>query len=290
MKLRREVTTPTANVSVTNYDESSGSFDVVITDIESVSGVDGICVPVWCSGDQSDIYWYEADEQIDGNYKVHVDPIFHNYSSGLYKIHIYIGTNNGLFINAKQCSQLVEATRFYTIMGETTVTINQMVNYYNLSGHKYPTTELGIGGAPTIEKFCELYYEEAENEGVRAEVAFAQAMQETGWLQFGGIVQIGQFNFAGIGALDGNSPGNCASFPNVRIGIRAQIQHLKAYASTENLVNEQVDPRFHLVKRGVAPYVEWLGINENPEKVGWASAPNYGFNIVSKIKQLKQCN
>ena len=113
-------------------------------------------------------------------------------------------------------------------------------------------------------------------------------MKETGWLQYGGIVDIKQFNFAGIGALDGNSSGKCASFHDVREGVRAQIQHLKAYGCDQALNNAQVDPRFHLVTRGSAPYVEWLGINENPKHVGWATTPGYGSSIVGMIKTLKQ--
>ena len=281
------VTTPTLQVKTDNYNEEAGTFDVIITDVQSVSGVTGISVPIWCAADQSDIHWYAAEKQDDGSYKVKVDPMYHNYNSGLYKIHVYINTDNGLFINALQCSQFVSATQYYSIMGESTVTIDQMIKYFNSSKHTYPSVALGTGGAPTLEQFCELYYEEAAAEGVKVEVAFAQAMKETGWLQYGGIVQIWQFNFAGIGALDGNSAGNCASFPDVRTGIRAQIQHLKAYASNDSLVNAQVDPRFHLVKRGVAPYVEWLGQKENPTGAGWASAPNYGYSIVSMIRQLK---
>ena len=122
---------------------------------------------------------------------------------------------------------------------------------------------------------------------MRAEVAFAQAMKETGWLQYGGIVKINQFNFAGLGALDGNSSGHCASFPDVRTGIRAQIQHLKAYASTELINNTCVDPRFDLVTRGCAPYVEWLGQKENPTGKGWATAAGYGTSIVTMIKKMK---
>ena len=195
---------------------------------------------------------------------------------------------NGIQDFACKTTKEVIAAQYYMIMGNTTVTLDQMVRYYQASGHSYPSVELGKGGAPTIESFCQMYIEEANAEGVRAEVAYAQAMQETGWLQFGGIVRIDQFNFAGIGALDGNAEGNCATFTSVREGIRAQVQHLKAYGSTEKLNNPQVDPRFHLVKRGVAPYVEWLGINENPDHVGWASAEKYGYHIVDKVKAMKK--
>ena len=69
--------------------------------------------------------------------------------------------------------------------------------------------------------------------GVRAEVAFAQTMKETGFLQYGGDASIEQFNFAGIGTTGNGVPGN--SYPDVRTGIRAQIQHLKAYATADAL-------------------------------------------------------
>ena len=87
--------------------------------------------------------------------------------------------------------------------------------------------------------------------------------------------------------MDGNSNGNCASFPDVRTGIRAQIQHLKAYGSTAALNNPKVDPRFDKVTRGAARYVEWLGQKENPTGAGWATGKNYGLDIVAMIKVLK---
>ena len=138
-----------------------------------------------------------------------------------------------------------------------------------------------------MKEFCQIYYDEAAAEGVKAEVAFVQAMKESAWLKFGGIVKIEQFNFAGIGALDGNSQGQSASFPDVRTGIRAQIQHLKAYGSAELLKNVCVDPRFGYVTRNSAPYVEWLGIKENPNGTGWASDAKYGYAIVNMINVLK---
>ena len=64
------------------------------------------------------------------------------------------------------------------------------------------------------------------------------------------------------------------------MGIRAQVQNLKAHASTEGLVNPKIDPRFRYVTRGCAPYVEWLGIPENPQGKGWASGAGYGRKIL----------
>ena len=148
-----------------------------------------------------------------------------------------------------------------------------------------PAEALSQGGADSIETFCQMYYDEACAEGVRPEVAFAQTMKETGFLQYGGDASIEQFNFAGLGTTGGGVPGN--SYPDVRTGIRAQIQHLKAYATTDALAQECVDDRYEYVKKGSAPYVEWLGQQENPEGVGWATGDNYGYDIVSMIREMR---
>ena len=164
----------------------------------------------------------------------------------------------------------------YSIMGTTSITATQMVNYFTAKGGKYPYS--GNSVAPTIKDFCQIYVDECKAEGVKAEVAFAQAMMETGFLRFGGDVKKEQYNFAGLGAT-GGVEGN--GFDSIRIGIRAQVQHLKAYASKKSLKQTCVDERFKYVSRGTAPYVEWLGQKENPSGKGWATAVNYGYNIVN---------
>lgn len=179
------------------------------------------------------------------------------------------------------------------IMGTSQTNVAQMVRYYKANASGYDTFKaryegkydgsLAKGGASTIERFAQIFYEEANAEGVKAEVAFTQCMKETGFLKYGGDVLPNQYNFAGIGAT-GAVHG--AKFKDVRTGIRAQIQHLKAYASTSPLNNACVDPRFNLVTRNTAPYVEWLGIKENPNGYGWATAKNYGYDIVGMVKVL----
>ena len=162
-----------------------------------------------------------------------------------------------------------------SIMGNSTTNVNQMMAYYNANA-VYPDF-YASSDAPTLEQFCRIYLEECNAEGVRAEVAFAQAMKETGFLRYGGDVSINQYNFAGLGATGNGVAGT--SFSSVREGIRAQVQHLKAYGSTEVLNNPCVDGRFQYVTRGTAPYVEWLGIKENPYGKGWAIAAGYGYSI-----------
>lgn len=141
------------------------------------------------------------------------------------------------------------------IMGKSAASVSSMVSLYNSTGHTYPTI-YASKGATTINDFCQIVLEEANAEGVKAEVLFAQAMLETGWLKFGGSVKAEQCNFGGIGAVNATVGG--ATFGSVRIGLRAQVQHLKAYASKEPLNNACADPRFDKVERGIAPCVEDL--------------------------------
>lgn len=182
---------------------------------------------------------------------------------------------------------------YLPIMGSTQTSVDQMVRYYNANASGYDTFKskydgkydgsLAKGGASTINQFAQIVYEEAIAEGVKPEVVFTQCMKETAFLKYGGEVNPNQYNFAGIGAT-GSVHG--ATFENVRMGIRAQVQHLKAYGSLDKLINQCVDPRFNLVSRGSAKYVEWLGKKENPTGSGWATSKNYGHDIVNMINIL----
>ncbi|MBD0265821.1 MAG: glucosaminidase domain-containing protein, partial [Tolypothrix sp. Co-bin9] len=127
---------------------------------------------------------------------------------------------------------------------------------------------------PDIPK---LYREEAGIEGVNYDIAFCQMCVETGFLRFGGDIRPEQNNFAGLGAIGGGS--EAASFPSARIGVRAHVQHLKAYASLEPLVQEVVDPRFRFVTRGIAPLIDQLSGR-------WSADLDYGARISAMLKRL----
>ena len=170
-----------------------------------------------------------------------------------------------------------------TIMGATCRTAAQMEALYTQNA-TFPSYYESRG--VNLDTFVNMYVEEANAEGVRAEVAFSQMLIETGYLRYGGQVDISQFNFAGIGATDGGAGG--ADFATdygdnatgIRMGIRAQIQHLKAYASTEALNNACVDPRFSLVTRNKAPKIGDLG-NGN-----WATDSDYASKILARLNAL----
>jgi hypothetical protein len=189
--------------------------------------------------------------------------------------------------NKNEVSDFSEAKKVvvkYKIAGKSDVTANQLVRYYKKSGHRFPKYYKNTV-TPNLKAFCQAYIDEANTEGIDVKVAFVQAMLETGWLKFGGDVSIRQNNFAGLGAVGGGASGN--KFKTVRIGIRAHIQHLKAYASKKPLKNKCVDKRFTAVERGCTPYVEWLGIGDNPRGNGWCAGCGYGYNIVKMISKIR---
>ena len=211
----------------------------------------------------------------------------------------YFDTGSGAMqtnkiINGKYYDKKGRYQEIHKILGNPTTTVKKMTQYYNDRNVSYPTAKLSAGGADSIEKLAKIFYEEATAEGIDPAIAWCQTMKETNWLRFGGQVKIEQFNFAGIGATDGGAAG--ADFSSygtngVRMGVRAQIQHLKAYAVSglkkTDLKNDCVDPRFAYVKKGSAAYVEWLGIQENPTGAGWATDAEYGYSIMKDyVKKL----
>ena len=131
-------------------------------------------------------------------------------------------------------------------------------------------------GEELVYEFASIYIEEAKFEGINWDIAFVQMSLETGFLKYGGLVEIGQNNFCGLGSFD-NKQG--ASFSTIREGVRAHIQHLKAYSSTEDLNGVLLDPRFHLVQRGSAK-------NVNDLAGRWAEDPKYGKKIISLLHKI----
>lgn len=174
-------------------------------------------------------------------------------------------------------SEQSENTSAYTkIMGNAVATVEQMRDYIKAKNSSVEQSVLDM---------IPLYLSESRTEGVRGDVAFAQSCLETGNFGFSGsAVTLEQNNFCGMGVVSNGVKGN--SFDTAQLGIRAQIQHLKAYACLDNLVQEIIDPRFQYVTRGSAPYVEWLGIQENPQGKGWAAGAGYGRKILTILKNI----
>lgn len=162
------------------------------------------------------------------------------------------------------------------ITGEAVATAAQMQAYIK---------SVNPNVAQSVINMIPLYLSEGKAEGIRGDLAFAQSCLETGNFTFkGSAVTLSQNNFCGMGVLSNGMKGN--SFPTPWAGIRAQIQHLKAYANKEPLINPRNDPRFKYVDRGCAPYVEILGIQENPNRKGWSAGANYGGQILDILSRI----
>lgn len=241
------------------------------------------------------VYYDAAGAMVYGEQKIDNKWYCFDWSTGAMKRAVWVGryfyTENG----SRAETPIYEAAKAYAIMGPSNTTVDQMVRFYNKNKSvPYATEQYEKGGAKTIEDMANIFFVEAVKEGIRPEVAWAQTMLETNFLKFGNQVKIEQFNFAGLGATDNGAAG--ADFSSygkeaVRMGVRAQIQHLKAYAdpnaSRITLAHSCVDPRFdHVDPKGSAPNMLYLGQKENPSGKGWATADEYGFNVYKFMLRL----
>ncbi|MDR1252373.1 MAG: glucosaminidase domain-containing protein [Treponema sp.] len=121
------------------------------------------------------------------------------------------------------------------------------------------------------------YITEAALEGVNHDTAFAQMCLETGFLSYGGLVTPDMNNFCGLGSIGPGQSGE--TFPNPQTGVRAHIQHLKAYASEDPLNGLLVDPRYKWVRYGSSPTIHGLSGT-------WAADKSYSGKISAILRRL----
>lgn len=269
------VVTSPMTASLINASVAQNIITVTVDGITAPNGISSISVPTWSdAGGQDDIKWYTAAKQSNGSYLVNIDAKNHKGDSGIYSIHVYGVETDGrlVLLGTTSVSVIYVET---PIMGATTVTAAQLINYYKSTGCVYPQIYSNMG--VNLETFVNMYIQECNAEGVRAEVAFAQAMLETGNLQFGGDVKPGQFNFAGLGAT-GGVPGYDfavvygSNSTGLQTGIRGHVQHLKCYASNQALNQTKVDPRWNDSLRLKSRSVEGLSGT-------WAADTTYATKI-----------
>jgi hypothetical protein len=170
------------------------------------------------------------------------------------------------------------------ILGAARLSTEQLVAWFN--GRQPQPSGTYVATVP-VETLARIFVEEGATEGITGDIAFLQSIVETGWFRFGGSIPPSANNFAGIGATDTNpSP---ATFADARTGVRAQIQHLRAYADPTALTctippmhNPCVDPRFHLVvPKGKAPTWNQMG-NGN-----WATSSTYASSILQLYEEVR---
>jgi hypothetical protein len=116
------------------------------------------------------------------------------------------------------------------VMGDATLTPEQIAAWYRSTGS---VAQLAAG--TTIDDLARLYVAEGAAEHVRGDLAFAQAMIETGAFS----VDPGN-NYSGIGTCDSCTAGDM--FPAPQDGVRAQIQLLRNYADPDSRATRLAHP------------------------------------------------
>jgi hypothetical protein len=165
------------------------------------------------------------------------------------------------------------------IKGVRAVTAAELAGWFAATGQQ-PHDELPV----SIRTLAGLFVSEGRAEGIRGDVAFAQSIVETGYFSFPSFGQVHprHNNYGGLGAVDGGN--NPVQFPRPRIGVRAQIQHLRAYAergvTAPDLAYPLVDTRFDLVTKGSAPNWNDLGGGK------WATDPEYARKILDVFSRI----
>lgn len=165
-----------------------------------------------------------------------------------------------------------------TIQGKAEATKNQAAQ---LIMQQTPVLNIGCG----VGEIVKYYWEEAEKEGIRPDLALAQALVETGFFKFGGDVKPWQHNFCGLGTTGGGVRG--AAFKTPQEGVRAHIQHLVAYSRTDKPKTAIIDPRFQSARsirlqNGLV--TKWSSLNWT-----WAMGGEYAEKIFTIQQRMLLC-
>ena len=142
---------------------------------------------------------------------------------------------------------------------------------------------MGIGCS--IGEIIDLYWEEAEREGIRPDMALSQALLETGYFNFGGSVEPWQHNYCGLGTIGSGVQG--AAFKTPQEGVRAHIQHLVAYCSQDLPKTKIIDPRYdkaHNLRLANGLITKWSGLNWT-----WAMGGEYAEKVINTHQLMLRC-
>ena len=176
---------------------------------------------------------------------------------------------------SRQTPPVVQSLGEDAILGAPVATKEQCVRYL-----------LSVNPLPSLmvppDKLVDYYYEEGMREGVRPDVAFAQALKETGYFRYGGTVTPDQNNYCGLGTTSTEVKG--AYFSSSQLGVRAHIQHLLAYASTRRPLEPVIDPRYDLVRSvyGDSTLGTWEDLNGRWAVPGYT----YGQSIMELFNNI----
>jgi hypothetical protein len=156
-----------------------------------------------------------------------------------------------------------------SILGPSVLSGSELARWFASTGRKAHTTV-------PMPVLANDYALAGQRTHVRADLAFAQSIVETGFFAFpaGGQLTPKDNNFAGIGACD-----SCAhgwSFPDALTGVTAQMQLLDAYASPIQVSTSLIGD---IGIGGCCP--TWMELAGT-----WASSLEYGISIMTIYHQM----
>jgi Mannosyl-glycoprotein endo-beta-N-acetylglucosaminidase len=156
-----------------------------------------------------------------------------------------------------------------SILGPATLTADELAGWFATTGHVASLTV-------PLDNLVGDYHDAGMTVGVRADIAFAQAILETGYFAYpaGGQLTTADNNFAGIGACDSCTSG--FGFPDAKTGVAAQLQLLHEYASAQPVGGPL--PARAGPSGCCGTWMALTGV--------WATASNYGYTILGLYKRM----
>jgi hypothetical protein len=154
-----------------------------------------------------------------------------------------------------------------TILGPPAETVGNLTRWWDDTRRSQPTRL-----AMPIDDVIALYLSEGDAEGVRGDLAFAQAVHETGHFINSDTARN---NFAGIAHYDHADTGR--SFPDPLTGVRAHIQLLKKFAAGNDTPLAHADVAPDAISRAT----RWAQLART-----WATAPDYWTKISGLYRSM----
>jgi hypothetical protein len=161
-----------------------------------------------------------------------------------------------------------------SLLGGSALTASELAAWFNWEGYADLTS------AP-IDKLAGWYISYGQKMGVRGDVAFAQAVLETGGFASPDAVDIN--NFAGIGHCDTCASG--FSFPSPEKGVLGHVQLLRIFATTAAPPPHAPPPVLDLLTPAQQPRAGCCSTVQSLTGV-WATDPTYGAQILGIYQQM----
>ena len=149
----------------------------------------------------------------------------------------------------------------------------------------------------SLPELAKLYVKYGKRFGIRADMAWAQMIHETGYGQYGGDVLPEQNNMVGIGATGGGVPGN--SFATAELGVIAHYAHLAWYLYPDHVsdpycalveqpadgpITTPGDPRHYVQEDGSVHKGNVRTVYELSGK--WAPGGTYGSTVQGIVNAM----